>query len=99
MGGMGGWSLLEKQKFAGFICIAGSRGRGWRVKNQTPVLFLHGKDDEVVPTGPTLGMHRWLLSAGRKSKFVVVEDTGHDILFSAMPRIMAEVKIWLEGVE
>ena len=49
-------------------------------KIHTPILFLHGTDDNNVPVGESIQMYNALRLLDRPTAFVVVEGQDHHIL-------------------
>jgi pimeloyl-ACP methyl ester carboxylesterase len=47
---------------------------------ECPVLFVHGRDDALVPVSHAKAIHERLIGAGRRSEFLVLPDSGHMLI-------------------
>jgi poly(3-hydroxybutyrate) depolymerase len=77
MGGVGTWYLAGRHpdRFTAAIPIAGRPPADLDVK--VPVYALHGRDDEVMPIGPTESLINHLSAGGADARLMVVNDATH----------------------
>jgi predicted peptidase len=77
MGGVGTWYLASRHpdRFTAAIPIAGRPPAGMDVK--VPVYALHGRQDEVMPIGPTESLINHLSAGGADARLMVVNDATH----------------------
>jgi len=57
-----------------------------------PTLFLHGREDEIVPIETMLPYHQALLDAGVESETIIDEGAGHGWLDAAPEQVVG----WFE---
>jgi predicted peptidase len=77
MGGVGTWYLASRHpdRFTAAIPIAGRPPGQLDVK--IPVYALHGRQDEVMPIGPTESLINHLSAGGADARLMVVNDATH----------------------
>ena len=77
MGGVGTWYLASRHpdRFTAAIPIAGRPPAPLQVK--VPVYALHGREDEVMPIGPTESLINQLSAGGADARLVIVNDATH----------------------